>query len=143
MGGLSAGVTVAARAARVCTVCMMAAYILAFIVETREYSYRTTPGRDRYTPFPGFAWITGTIAGALWVIAGSAGCCAPPQDVLICTALKARRVGRAVGRNIGVRERGPTDLATLFCMNTTCLQGHATGREARSAGLLTIYRFTK
>jgi len=99
VGGLSAGVTVAARAARVCTVCMMAAYILAFIVETREYSYRTTPGRDRYTPFPGFAWITGTIAGALWVIAGSAGCCAPPQDVLLCTALKAWRVGRAVGRN--------------------------------------------
>lgn len=77
--------------ARVGTVCMMAAYILAFIVETREYSYRTTPGRDRYTPFPGFAWITGTIAGALWVIAGSAGCCAPPRDVQGCERCRSRR----------------------------------------------------
>ncbi|KAK9825666.1 hypothetical protein WJX81_008072 [Elliptochloris bilobata] len=61
----------------ICTVCMMAAYILAFILETREYSYRTTPNRDRYTPWPGFAWICGTVAGALWVVAGSAAFCMP------------------------------------------------------------------
>ena len=57
--------------------CVMAAYILAFIVETREYSFLTTPNRGRYTPWPGFAWITGTISGALWVVVGSAAFCAP------------------------------------------------------------------
>lgn len=59
---------------------VMAAYILAFIVETREYTFRTTPP-NRYTPWPGFAWITGTIAGALWVVAGSAAFCAPPGPI--------------------------------------------------------------
>ena len=64
--------------------CVMAAYILAFIVETREYSFLTTPNRGRYTPWPGFAWITGTISGALWVVVGSAAFCAPP--VCLCLA---------------------------------------------------------
>ena len=65
--------------------CVMAAYILAFIVETREYSFLTTPNRGRYTPWPGFAWITGTISGALWVVAGSAAFCAPPRACDFCT----------------------------------------------------------
>ena len=64
--------------------CVMAAYILAFIVETREYSFLTTPNRGRYTPWPGFAWITGTISGALWVVAGSAAFCAPAALPVPC-----------------------------------------------------------